>query len=355
MKQFIALLAAGTAALSSHAEVKITVAASTPFDEIIVTSCPLADLATNSRHLSYDTLQTGTERIFNHDVPMYFIVNPAYQDYNQIAVYASPDEDIALIIDKKDLGNATIAGSPLMDSIAEYRRKMSRYETDSISMITDRENRIMANYDFKLNYVLAHRNEPASIIPLMYIPVAMAATAVDSIGPEARNSLLAPIYKRIRENVDAFHRQREAQKATTPGNKAREFTLADIDGTDVSLSDFRGQWVLIDFWGTWCGWCIKGFPALREFHSAYGDRCRIVAIDCNDPEELWRTYVTEQRLPWINLINGPSSSGRNVEQLYGIDSFPTKILIDPEGIIRLFVKGEDPDFYPQAIAFISAE
>lgn len=355
MKQLCSLLTAVAITITANAELKVTVPPFATFDEIIITSCPLADLATDSRNLRYDTIHTDTERIFSNEVPMCYVVNPAYQDYNSITIYAAPDEDISLIIDNKKLSESTVKGSPLMDSIAEYRRELIKYSTDSISLITDRDDRIMAAYLFNLNYALSHSNEPVSIIPLMHIPVAMASTAIDSIGPDARNGLLAPIYERICKNVAAFHRQREAQKASTPGNPARDFSLTDIDGNNISLSDFRGRWVLLDFWGTWCGWCIKGFPAMREFHNAYGDRCKIIAIDCNDPEERWRDFVTERELPWINLINDPSSSANNAAKLYGIEAFPTKILIDPEGIIRLFIKGEDPAFYPQAISLITAE
>lgn len=355
MKQFCSLLTAVAIAITANAELKVSVPPIVTFDEIIITSCPLADLATDSRNLRYDTLQADTERIFSSDVPMCYVVNPAYQDYNSITIYAAPDENISLIIDNKKLNESTVKGSPLMDSIAEYRRELTKYNADSISLIADRDDRIMADYLFKLKYVFSHCDEPVSIIPLMHIPAAMASTAADSIGPEARNGLLAPIYERICKNVAAFHRQREAQKASTPGNPARDFSLTDIDGNEVRLSDFRGRWVLLDFWGTWCGWCIKGFPPMREFYNAYGDRCKIIAIDCNDPEERWRDFVTEHELPWINLINDPSSSVNNAAQLYGIEAFPTKILIDPEGIIRLFVKGEDPAFYPQVISLITAE
>lgn len=355
MKQLFSLLLAVAIAITANSELKVTVPPFATFDEIIITSCPLADMATDSRKLHFDTIQTGTERIFSNDVPMCYILNPVYQDYNNITIYAAPDENISLIIDNNKLSESTVKGSPLMDSIAEYRRELIKYSTDSISLITDRDDRIMAAYLFNLNYALSHSDEPVSVIPLMHIPAAMASTAIDSIGPDARNSLLAPIYERISHNVAAFHRQRNAQKASMPGNPAHDFTLTDISGNEVSLSDFRGHWILLDFWGTWCGWCIKGFPAMQKFHNAYGDRCKIIAIDCNDSEEKWRNFVTERELPWINLINDPSSSVNNAVLLYGIEAFPTKILIDPEGIIRLFIKGEEPAFYPQAISLITAE
>ncbi len=130
---------------------------------------------------------------------------------------------------------------------------------------------------------------------------------------------------------------------------APDFRLPDLDGRMVRLSDFRGKWVVIDFWGSWCGWCIKGFPALKDAYAKYGDRIVIIGVDCNDTKERWRAAVKIYELPWLNLYNG---NGAELYKAYGIQGFPTKAIISPEGEIVDFTVGEDPSFFTRLASFV---
>ena len=123
---------------------------------------------------------------------------------------------------------------------------------------------------------------------------------------------------------------------------APNFTLKDLDGKDVSLSDFKGKWVILDFWGSWCPWCIKGFPELKEAYSTYGDKLVILGIDCRESETDWRAGVEKYQLPWVNVYN-PSES--NLTSIYGIQGYPTKFIVNPEGLIVNETIGHDPEFF----------
>lgn len=123
---------------------------------------------------------------------------------------------------------------------------------------------------------------------------------------------------------------------------AEPFTLKDINGKNVSLSDFKGQWVILDFWGSWCPWCIKGFPELKETYEAYKGKVTIIGIDCNESEADWKAGVAKYELPWVNVYN-PSSS--ELPAIYGVKGYPTKFIIDPDGLIRNMTVGHDPSFF----------
>lgn len=124
---------------------------------------------------------------------------------------------------------------------------------------------------------------------------------------------------------------------------APNFTLKDLEGKDVTLTDFQGSWVVLDFWGAWCKWCIKGIPEMKEAYAKYhADGLEIIGIDCGDTPSVWKTAVAQYGLPWVNVYNPEGSA---LTDTYGIQGFPTKIIVNPEGYIYEVVIGEDPEFY----------
>lgn len=123
---------------------------------------------------------------------------------------------------------------------------------------------------------------------------------------------------------------------------APDFTLNDINGKPLSLSDLKGKWVVLDFWGSWCPWCIKGFPALKEAYKQYDGKVEVLGIDCRDSEEVWKEAVKKYELPWLQVYN---PNGSDLTSKYGIKGYPTKFIIDPEGRIANTTIGEDPAFF----------
>lgn len=125
------------------------------------------------------------------------------------------------------------------------------------------------------------------------------------------------------------------------GAPAPAFTLRDVNGKDLSLSDLKGKHVVIDFWGTWCPWCVKGIPEMKASYEKYSDKLEILSVDCGDKEGDWKDAVKEHEMTWKNVFDGNSE----VAEQYEIQGFPTKIVLDPEGkILKVFV-GESAEFY----------
>ena len=134
----------------------------------------------------------------------------------------------------------------------------------------------------------------------------------------------------------------KAKKLQASGIDAPDFTLNDINGKPFTFSSLRGKYVVIDFWGSWCGWCIKGMPKMKEYYAKYKVKLEILGIDCNDTEQKWRDAVKKHELPWLHVRN---EGNPDVTVLYGISGFPTKIVVDAEGKISKVVVGESEDFY----------
>ena len=126
------------------------------------------------------------------------------------------------------------------------------------------------------------------------------------------------------------------------GVQAPDFTAKKVDGTTFTLSSLQGQYVVLDFWGSWCKWCIKGFPDMKEAYAKYKGKVEFVGIACRDTEEKWKAATAKYELPWISVLN---PAGNDLVKVYQVEGFPTKIVIDPKGKIAKIVLGEDPAFY----------
>ena len=138
-------------------------------------------------------------------------------------------------------------------------------------------------------------------------------------------------------------RSQETDNSLTSENEAPDFTLNDINGKPLTLSSLRGKYVILDFWGSWCGWCIKGIPQMKEYYQKYAGKFEILGIDCNDTEEKWKAAVEKYELPWLHVYN-PRGESKVLRQ-YEIQGFPTKIIVGPDGKIVKTIIGEDPAFY----------
>ena len=93
--------------------------------------------------------------------------------------------------------------------------------------------------------------------------------------------------------TEAVSEANNDQEGIAEGQMAPDFTLKDIDGKSLSLSSLRGKYVIIDFWGTWCIWCVRGMPKMKEYYNKYSDKMEILGVDCNDPEKKWKDAVKE--------------------------------------------------------------
>ena len=204
---------------------------------------------------------------------------------------------------------------------------------------------LQARVEAVKNYVKAHPDQDASAALLAELSddienvEAIAAMLTD----RARNSAAAKLYKRNLAMAKS-EREAEARQNSLEGAKAPDFTLNDINGKPLALSSLRGKWVILDFWGSWCGWCIKGMPKMKEYYAKYNNKLEILGVDCNDTVEKWKKAVADNELPWLHVYCGKDAK-EDPMVLYGVNAFPTKVIINPKGKVAKIIVGEDPAFY----------
>lgn len=115
------------------------------------------------------------------------------------------------------------------------------------------------------------------------------------------------------------------------GEKAPVFKYADINGKMVSLSDFKGKYVFIDIWATWCGPCKYQLPYLKELEKKMeGKKIVFVSISIDDDRDKWKAYVKDNNLGGVQLIYGGISKFMDA---FGSKSVPRFILIDKKGTV----------------------
>lgn len=121
------------------------------------------------------------------------------------------------------------------------------------------------------------------------------------------------------------------------GEKALNFTLLDLDGNPVSLSDFEGQPVIINFWATWCAPCRIEMPELQAAYETYqNEGLVILALNQDESADLAREYfVGEMGLTFTALLDDNSA----ISTAFGIFGLPTTFFLDAEGIITVIHRG----------------
>lgn len=124
------------------------------------------------------------------------------------------------------------------------------------------------------------------------------------------------------------------KRASEPGTTAPDFGILTEKGDTVRLSDYRGKYVLLDFWGSWCGPCRESRPALKALYEKIKDRnIVLIGIACDEQRGAdWKKVVEAEGLSWLQVNDHRSLNG-SVQKLYAVDGVPTCFLIDPAGKI----------------------
>lgn len=148
------------------------------------------------------------------------------------------------------------------------------------------------------------------------------------------------------EKGTAIAAQDDAATAPTnalkPGDIAPDFTVNTVDGKPLKLSDFRGKYVLLDFWATWCMPCIGEIPNLKTVYEAYGknERFAMISLSLDDNVAQPRAYSRVNNMQWLQGFLGPWSDAL-AAKLFGVDAIPAIFLIGPDGkIVARDLRGE---------------
>lgn len=117
------------------------------------------------------------------------------------------------------------------------------------------------------------------------------------------------------------------------GGKYADFEQANTDGKKVKLSDIKGKYILLEFWGSWCGPCREENPELVKTYNAYKAKgFEILGVAADNNKAQWLKAIKDDKLPWENVCDLKGDKNE-AGLIYGISAYPTNYLIDENGII----------------------
>lgn len=136
--------------------------------------------------------------------------------------------------------------------------------------------------------------------------------------------------------IALLEEQLKLKQSASVGAIAPDLTLIDHQDNPVKLSDYRGNYLLLDFWASWCAPCIKEIPNLIQAHNDFESRgLKIVSISIDQSKTNWEKALKKEDLPYIKLFDDQ----RTVQQKYQIEAIPYIVLISPEGKILKINEG----------------
>ncbi len=206
---------------------------------------------------------------------------------------------------------------------------------------SNKRDTILSNYFSKQNQyymteIIATEYEFAKSHPQSFITLFQLNDILKQFGPDTAKKVFHSLSKKLKlhsKTPEIFYKLFSLPENVQLLKKAPVFIQKDTSLKNISLSNYKGKYVLLDFWASWCGPCRAQNPALLSAYEKFKDgKFEILGISLDIELKKWKDAINEDKMPWAQIsdLNGNKNK---VAILYGIESIPMNFLVDPNGII----------------------
>lgn len=271
-----------------------------------------------------------------------------------LILFVSDGDVITIKGDAMRLWEAKVTGG-------KYDSDFARLRNLTLPLITERHHLLAEQYSEKnkkdsvaFNTWRAERSDVVKltkqVVSSFYKTNLNSAYALYKFSEDLRNmsptevgSLLASYSPELQKTniAEQIRTYLNKVKKIDVGSKMTDFTGTTLTGISFDSKNLRGKYVLLDFWGSWCGPCRKSNPHLKELYAAYKDKgFEIVGVgdemtsNVEAAKKRLAKAVKEDGIPWVQILNnGRVGKNANLVEAYNVKGFPTKYLIDKNGVI----------------------
>lgn len=306
------------------------------------------------RAFTYVTLSPNVERVVKRVGRGYY---PAKSSLFQLFLF--PGADVTLAGRVTDMVDAYPAGDPANQDLAILTRSINPLANQSVNLSVRIGNREVTD-----SVAVARLKDTLTVLDARVTALKKAFLADNPQSPAAAwllSDMMIRMQVQPEEAITAFRRLDAKLSAnpyyrevagrvagiehTRPGKPAPDIVSRNTpDSSLFSLATLRGRFVVLDFWGTWCGPCIAGMPRMKEILDKHRGKMEIVGIaQESDGGRRWRKFLKDKpEYGWHHVLNVKSD---DIIVKYSVAGYPTKIILSPEGRILARYVGEDDGFY----------
>ncbi len=243
-----------------------------------------------------------------------------------------------------------ISGSTENDRLKDYFELSAHYYRGFIAPTTKRvqkaitdgaEPAVLDSLNDALKYYQSKQRQELDSVVLNVMGTSMAIYQTMPTWDKSNFDLIDTVIKRFEEQKPGHFitplivaRGIDLKSKSVIDKDFIDFTLTAYDGDEFVLSEVQGKkYVLLDFWASWCGPCIRKFPSMKKIYEKYSDKLEIVSVSTDTRKERWEKASEKFSLPWINLLDEKQANNKKVFSQYGVRALPTNFLIDADGNI----------------------